>query len=303
MTFFILTICLYMILKTCNYKHTMFLCCFRPKEVSENLTASDDIRTIYKFRKCLAKGGCSDVWEAKDRRSGKIVAIKKTNNTEDSYYMAREYEVMRLIDSEHVVKPDDFIESGKNSFMVMKKYHTTLFDDILKTPLTSGELKRVAKQIALGLKAIHDAGYVHRDIKPENILLDTYGTCVITDLGLAEKEESMTTREIAGSPSYISPEVAEGYALRDKARLTIGKPVDIYALGLVLYVCLARELPIPPVRTTKEIIRNALRVKLAPFIDELDVSDVLKDFLHRMTDRNPSTRATIDEVLAHKFLT
>ena len=280
----------------------MFLCCFRPKEVSENLTASDDIRTIYKFRKCLANGGCSDVWEAKDRRSGKIVAIKKTNNTEDSYYMAREYAVMRLIDSAHVAKPVDFIESGKNSFMVMKRYHTTLFDDILKTPFTSGELKRAAKQIALGLKAIHDAGYVHRDIKPENILLDTYGTCVIADLGLVEKEESMTTRHIAGSPSYISPEVAEGYALRDKARLTIGKPVDIYAFALVLYVCLTRELPNPPAGTTKGIVRNALRLDMTSFINELYVNDDLKDLLRGMTDRNPVSRMTIDEVLAHKFL-
>ena len=275
-------------------------CCFRPTAVKESHTGSDDIYEMYKFRKCLARGGCSDVWEAKDRLTGKIVAIKKTNNMEDSGFMAKEYATMRAIDSNHVAKPMLLVESGKFGFMVMKKYHSTLFDDILKKPLGVYELKRVAKQIALGLKAIHDAGYVHRDIKPENILVDSYGTCVIADLGLVEKEESMTIRSIAGSPSYISPEVAEGY-LRPKD-VFIGKPVDIYAFGLVLYVCITSQLPSNPAITVRSIVRNALRLDMASFIDELTVDDVAKDFLRRMTDRNPATRATIDEVLSHKFL-
>ncbi|AGE50260.1 serine/threonine-protein kinase [Acanthocystis turfacea Chlorella virus Canal-1] len=278
----------------------MFLCCFRPKVVSENTTTIGGVFEKYRFRKRIGSGGCSEVWEAKDKQTGKIVAIKRTNNTIESGYMAKEYEITRVIDSVHVIKHVVFIESGDYGFMVMKKYSNTLFDDVVRKLLNSSELRRTAKQIALGLKAIHDAGYVHRDIKPENILMDTYGTCVITDLGLAEKEESMTIRRISGSPSYIAPEVAEGY-LRPK-EITIGKPVDVYALGIVLYACLTGELPNPPATTTKGIVRNARRLDMKPFIEQLCVDDVLKDFLRRMTDRNPATRATIDEVLSHKFL-
>lgn len=275
-------------------------CCFRPKTASENTTQIDGIYATYKFRKCFASGGCSDVWEAKDRRTGKIVAIKKTNNKEDSEYMAKEYAVMRAIDSTHVVKPVDFFETGKNSFMVMKRYRTTLFDDAKKKLLNSNELRHVAKQIAIGLKAIHDAGYVHRDIKPDNVLMDDYGTCAIADLGLAEKEDSMTIRRIAGTGSYIAPEVAEGFIRPDE--ITIGKPLDIFAFGLTLYACITGYLPTPTAHTTKRVVRNARRLDMTPFIDELDVNNVLKDFLRRMTDRNPATRATIDDVLSHKFL-
>ena len=190
----------------------MFLCCFRPREV--NRTTETDIATIctvfekYRFCKRIGEGGCAEVWEAKDKRTGKIVAIKRTNNKEDSDYMAKEYAIMRTIDSEHVLNPAGIFESGKYGFMVMKKYPSTLFDDIQKKLLNARELRRVAKQIALGLKAIHDAGYVHRDIKPDNILMDNYGTCVIADFGLAEKEDSMTIRKISGTGSYIAPEVA-----------------------------------------------------------------------------------------------
>ena len=278
----------------------MFFSCFRPKTAGENTTQNDGIYATYKFRTCIANGGCSDVWEAKDRHTGKIVAIKRTDNEEDSGYMAKEYEIMKGIDSVHVISPTDFIESGKCGFMVMKKYSYTLFDDIEKKLLNANELRRVAKQIAIGLKAIHDAGYVHRDIKPDNILMDNYGTCVIADLGLAEKEDSMTIRRIAGTGSYIAPEVAEGFTRPDE--ITIGKPLDIFAFGLTLYACFTGYLPTPIARTTKRVVRNALRLDMKPYIDELTVNDVLKDFLHRMTDRNPATRATIDEVLSHKFL-
>jgi serine/threonine protein kinase len=105
-----------------------------------------------------------------------------------------------------------------------------------------------------------------------------------------------------GTPSYIAPEVAEGVVYPERGMLTVGKPVDIYAFGQMIYSSITGKFAMPASRSTKELVRNNRRFDMTPFIDKLDVSADLKDLLYRMTDRNPISRLTIDEVLEHHFL-
>ena len=256
----------------------------------------------YKFTSVLGDGGCAKVWEAVDKSTGEIVAIKMSESGQYADWMAKEFSIMRKIDSPHVVRPMAFMESKKATFMVMKKYYASLFDLISNGPVVDTDLKHIVKQVATGLKAVHDVGYVHRDIKPENILYDKDGTFVIVDFGLAEDEYSMTVKSAVGTSSYMAPEIPDGVIRPEKALLTVGKPTDVYAFGQVIYGCITQQNAIPQSKTTKEIIRNHLRFDMTPFIDELDVPADLKDLLRRMTDRNPVSRLTIDEVLDHHFL-
>ncbi|AGE53629.1 serine/threonine-protein kinase [Acanthocystis turfacea Chlorella virus GM0701.1] len=289
-----------------NPRMDFLSCCFAPRaKVNAEQKLNDAVSFFqkYKITNKIGNGGTAEVWEAVDKKTGEIVAIKMPNTKVEADWMAREFSIMRKFDSPYVIRPKCFFESKYTSFMVMKKYDGCLFDLIEAGPVEGDELKYIVKQIATGLKTIHDAGYVHRDIKPENILMDKDGVkFVIADFGLAEDEYCMTVRTAVGTGSYMAPEIAEGVLRPDKALLTVGKPIDVYALGQLMYALITRRNAIPQSASTQEIIRNNLRFNMTHYIDELDVSDELKDLLYGMTDRNPVSRLTIDEVLAHSFL-
>jgi len=261
---------------------------------------SDNIFNKYTFRRLIGEGGSGQVWKAKDILTGKIRAIKLADSVTGD--LAKEYAIMRKIDSPHVVWPLHLFETKYTSFMVMKLYPDCLFENVMAKRMKGDALKDMVKQVATGLKAIHDAGYVHRDIKLENILQDSDGTYVIADFGLAEDVYEMTIKSAMGTPSYIAPEVAEGVVYPERGMLTVGKPVDIYAFGQMIYSSITGKFAMPASRSTKELVRNNRRFDMTPHIDELDVSADLKDLLYRMTDRNPISRLTIDEVLEHHFL-
>jgi hypothetical protein len=256
----------------------------------------------YKFTTVIGSGGCAEVWSAVDKNTGEVVAIKMTDAGHTADWMAKEYSIMKKFDSPYVARPEAFMETKKASFMVMKKYGGSLFDLIQTGPTVGEELKHVVKQVATGLKTIHDAGYVHRDIKPENVLMDDHGNFAIADFGMAESDNNMTVHSMMGTGSYMAPEIAEGVLRPEKALLTVGKPVDVYALGQVIYTLITQRNAIPQGTNTKEVIRNNLRFDMRFLIDELDIRTDLKDLLYGMTARNPVSRMTIDEVLDHRFL-
>src|SRR6185436_8778610 len=113
----------------------------------------------------------------------------------------------------------------------------------------------IVAEAARGIQHAHERGVLHRDIKPGNILIDAAGRPHITDFGLAkllETDSALTrTREMLGTPSYISPEVAAGNAKAHSAA------TDVYGLGAVLYQLLTRNPPFAG-GTTLETIRQVV---------------------------------------------
>jgi len=289
-----------------NFFSNIFSSCLCARDESEAPRAAnrqdgpDNIFNKYTFLRLLGEGGSGEVWKAKDIVTGQIVAIKIADSVTGD--LAREYAIMRKIDSPYIVWPLHLFETKQDSFMVMKKYPKCLFENIMAKPLKGTALKNMVKQVATGLKAIHDAGYVHRDIKLENILQDSDGTYAIADFGLTEDVYDMTIESAMGTPSYIAPEVAEGVVYPERGMLTIGKPVDVYAFGQMIYSSITGKFAMPMSRSTRELVRNNRRFDMTKHIDELSVGDDLKDLLYRMTDRNPVSRLTIDEVLEHHYL-
>src|SRR5262249_25061127 len=85
----------------------------------------------------------------------------------------------------------------------------------------------IARQVASGLRAAHDAGIVHRDFKPANILIDAEDNALITDFGIARSVASVTvaTVGVIGTVEYMAPEQARAQPVDQRA--------DIYAFGLV----------------------------------------------------------------------
>jgi len=180
-----------------------------------------------------------------------------------------------------------------------------LFNYIIRhQKLTEPQTRRIFKQLLDGLKYLHDRNIVHRDIKPENILLTDRNLGVkLADFGLAKiiGEDSFTT-SLCGTPSYVAPEILESTPNREYDRA-----VDIWSLGVVLYICLcgfppfSDELYSPEnPYTLSQQIKSARYDFPSPYWDSVD--DLALDLIERMLQLNPEKRITVDEALRHPWL-
>jgi serine/threonine-protein kinase Chk2 len=146
---------------------------------------------------------------------------------------------------------------------------------------------------------------VHRDIKPENILLTDKDLSIkLADFGLAKiiGEESFTTT-LCGTPSYVAPEILE-----DTRHRRYTRAVDIWSLGVVLYICLCGFPPFSdelysrenPYTLTQQIKMGRFDYP-SPYWDS--VGDPALDLIDRMLTVDVEKRYTIDECLEHPWTT
>lgn len=151
----------------------------------------------------------------------------------------------------------------------------------------------------------HERGIVHRDIKPENILLTDKNLHVkLADFGLAKiiGEESFTTT-LCGTPSYVAPEILE-----DSRHRRYTRAVDVWSLGVVLYICLCGFPPFSdelyssenPYTLTQQIKMGRFDYP-SPYWDS--VGDPALDLIDRMLTVDVEKRYSIDDCLAHPWTT
>ena len=197
------------------------------------------------------------------------------------------------------------------SYMVMPLYERDLFSYVEKM---EGDVDdRVIRQVALdmgrGLLHLHDLDIVHRDVKPENIVCrGNVGEerFVLCDFGNAEDVDAMSTREkVVGTLAYIAPEVITTYEGRKETAFRVGKPVDMYSLGVTLYVLATKTMPFPSFKTSRQIAMYVLdREGDYSFVDDIsNRSEDLLDLLRKLLDWNPVSRITAREMLRHPFVT
>ena len=208
----------------------------------------------------IGRGGMGIVYKATDSRLGRSVAIKvlPSQFADDSDYMVRfEREARALAALNHTNVAGIYgIEEHEGVKHLILEYidGETLADRIARGPLRIGEALDVCSQIAGGLEAAHDAGFIHRDLKPANIKVSSSGTVKVLDFGLAKVEpgsdvdepagetptvsisDTMTTPgTILGTVQYMSPEQARGG--------DVDRRTDLWAFGVVLFECLAGRSP------------------------------------------------------------
>jgi WD40 repeat protein len=153
----------------------------------------------------------------------------------------------------------------------------------------------IVRAVALALEHAHGHGVVHRDVKPANVLVEASGTPRLSDFGLARDtraQASLTkTGDVLGTPSFMAPEQAGGESSK-----THGPPVDVYALGVILYLVLTGVLPFraaTPHALTKQILLDAPEPprRLVPGIDR-----GLEALVLRCLEKEPERRPAAGEV-------
>lgn len=217
-----------------------------PSSALADLSTGVVVGGRYEVLRAIGRGGMGTVFEARDLRLGRRLALKVLNpavtalpNMTERFL--REAQMMAAIDSPYVVPVYDVGSDDGRVYLAMKLFagKTLHHRQVKDGRMSELELLRIAQQVLLGLQQLHDSGIVHRDIKPENVAIDARGNALLLDLGLAvTKKAARLTMDglMVGTPEYMSPEQRSG----DKA---IDPRVDLYALAATMYEMLSGRPP------------------------------------------------------------
>jgi len=189
----------------------------------------------YRVIERVGAGGMGEVYRARDLKLGQIVALKflppeLVRDPERLEGMLAEVRVARQVTHPNVCRVHDIEESDGTYFLSMEFVDGEDLASLLRRigRLPVDKAVEIAREICVGLAAIHERGVLHRDLKPANVMIDGRGHARITDFGLAELQSASADPEmIVGTPAYMAPESFAG-----------GPPTiqrDVYSLGLVLY--------------------------------------------------------------------
>lgn len=272
-------------------------------------------KSRYKSIRKIGFGSFANVWIAIDTHTKEYVAMKISSSRYTNSALEKEFFILRKMNNPHIISPIAFYYDRRalvTTHLILPFMKKDLFTHVVEEnrDMSDEELRKLVIDIADAVKHVHDLDLVHRDIKPENILIDDNGDYVLCDFGNAEHDNSMTSGGLKGSLLYMAPEVAEAHVRRNRNRNTppfsIGKPIDIFSFGMTLYnlATLSMGGASPTNKSDMVFIDEISRFDMMPQIEKLfDRSDAFKDLLKMMLCRSPVTRITIDEILAHPFVT
>lgn len=202
----------------------------------------------YELLEEVGRGGMGVVFRARQVSLGREVAVKMilrgrlASDLDLSRFLSEASSTAGL-QHPHIVPVYEVGDIEGRPFFSMKFIDgETLGSKLADGPLPEREVAHLLAPIARAIGFAHRQGVLHRDLKPSNILIDSDGTPLVTDFGLAKRfgVENDLTRSgvVVGTPSYMSPEQASG------RRDNIGPASDIYSLGCVLYHALTGRPPL-----------------------------------------------------------
>jgi len=260
---------------------------------------------LYELKEELGKGAFSIVRRCVQKTTGmefaaKIINTKKLSQR-DHQKLEREARICRLLKHPNIVRLHDSIQDEGFHYLIFDLVTGgELFEDIVAREFYSeADASHCMQQILDSVNYCHQHGVVHRDLKPENLLLASKakGAAVkLADFGLAIEVngEQQAWFGFAGTPGYLSPEV-----LRKDA---YGKPVDIWACGVILYILLVGYPPF----WDEDQHRLYAQIKAGAYdypSPEWDtVTPEAKNLINSMLSVNPSKRITADAALKHPWI-
>src|SRR5512135_1663542 len=261
----------------------------------------------YSITEKIGKGGMGEVFQAKDQKLGRDVAIKVlpeefARDPDRVARFQREAKLLASLNHANIAAIYGLEESGGTNFLVLELVEgATLADRIKQGPIPVEEALKLARQIAEALEAAHEKGVIHRDLKPANIKVTPEGKVKVLDFGLAkafagEQAElnlsnsptlsNAATQQgvILGTAAYMSPEQDKGKA--------VDKRTDIWAFGCVLYEMLTGQAAFQGEDVTEilaAVVKSRVNLELLPANIHLRVREALTRCLQKDVRRRYSS--------------
>lgn len=193
----------------------------------------------YEILSQIGKGGMATVYCARQTSMNRVVALKvlPREMMKDDSYLARfkrEVAIVAQLEHRNIVPVYDHDDYEGQPYIAMRYMKGGSLDALLNDgPMPIDRVIKIISQIAPALDYAHSKGVLHRDLKPSNILIDDDGGFYITDFGIARilnadhTGATLTTQGVLGTPSYMSPEQAQGQPMDGRS--------DVYSLGVMLF--------------------------------------------------------------------
>uniref|UniRef100_A0A3P8NKY2 non-specific serine/threonine protein kinase n=1 Tax=Astatotilapia calliptera TaxID=8154 RepID=A0A3P8NKY2_ASTCA len=253
---------------------------------------------FYEIIRTLGKGNFAVVKLARHKVTKTQVAIKiidKTRlNPSNLEKIYREVQIMKLLNHPHIIKLYQVMET-KDMLYIVTEYakNGEMFDHLTSNGrLSEDEARKKFWQILAAVDYCHRHHIVHRDLKTENLLLDANMNIKLADFGFGNfynAGEPLSTW--CGSPPYAAPEVFEGKEYE-------GPQLDIWSLGVVLYVLVCGSLPfdgasLPALR--QRVTEGRFRI---PFFMSQDCENLIR----KMLVVDPAKRISIAQIKQHRWM-
>ena len=274
-------------------------------EAARTRVNTGDYKSTYRIGRTLGSGSYAKVKVGEDRATSAKYAIKVIDRskltTEDADALGMEVATMMRVHHPNIVALREVYDAPKEFVMVLELCTGgELFDRI--ATLDHYSEKQAAHAFVQMNEAIghcHEHGIVHRDLKPENLLYAAPSpdeTLKLADFGFAAilNNEASLLRTCCGTPAYVAPEILKGKGYT--------AAVDMWSLGVILYVLLCGFPPFQHENTTKlfKLIQRAEYEFPSPFWDA--ISSPAKDLICRLLVTKGEKRLTADQVVEHAWM-
>src|SRR5215471_14670609 len=252
----------------------------------------------------LGKGGMGEVYQARDLKLKREVAIKIlpeefSRDNERLNRFQREAEVLASLNHPNIAAIYDLQEADGTRFLVLELVEgETLADRIARGPIAVKESLQIARKVCEALEAAHEKGVVHRDLKPANVKITPDGNVKVLDFGLAKAMESasaninlsnsptlslMATNAgmILGTAAYMSPKQARGENTDARS--------DIFSFGCVLYEMLTGRQGFQG-RTVSDILASVLARDVDFSLLAPKLNPKIPQLIRRAVEKEPRRR-------------
>ena len=251
-----------------------------------------DLSLSYFVSHALFTQSGSTIYAGRRRSTGEWVAIKVPSD--GSPQTQTEASILASVSHENIIRVIDVLDTSGGPAIVLPLAECDLFERVQRKPLSEDAGRELARQMLSALAFLHGNGIAHRDVKPENILL-VDGKYVLSDFGFAAMVGNGHCTEWLGSPHYSAPEIYR--------RRPYGEKVDIWSLGITLFVAMTGRMPYCS-RAYRCIAREVMcglpQLKKSNAMKHLSAE--AQDLLRRMLIVSPALRISAEEALRHDWI-